>query len=56
MLEALSSCDGNKAPGPDGFNLNFFKAHWEDIMEDFMGFIREFYKEGSIVRDLNHTF
>lgn len=21
----ITSCDGNKAPGPDGFNLAFFK-------------------------------
>ncbi|KAK2636379.1 hypothetical protein Ddye_031171 [Dipteronia dyeriana] len=26
--EALCSCDGNKAPGPDGMNLNFIKANW----------------------------
>ncbi|KAK3189706.1 hypothetical protein Dsin_029267 [Dipteronia sinensis] len=27
VREALSSCDGNKAPGPDGFNFNFIKAN-----------------------------
>lgn len=25
VWEAIDSCDGNKAPGRDGFNLNFFK-------------------------------
>ncbi|KAK3210475.1 hypothetical protein Dsin_015181 [Dipteronia sinensis] len=33
---ALWNCDGNKAPGPDGFNLNFIKAHWKEIQDDFM--------------------
>jgi hypothetical protein len=25
VKEAVWSCDGNKSPGPDGFNLNFIK-------------------------------
>ncbi|KAK3227568.1 hypothetical protein Dsin_007430 [Dipteronia sinensis] len=53
---ALSSCDGNKSPGPDGFNLNFFKAQWEEIQEDLLGFINEFHKDGSVVKNLNRTF
>ncbi|KAK3199960.1 hypothetical protein Dsin_023375 [Dipteronia sinensis] len=53
---AIVSCDGNKAPCPDGLNLNFIKANWEVIQEDFMKFIHEFHKNGSIVKDLNHTF
>ncbi|CAM8974802.1 unnamed protein product [Rhodiola kirilowii] len=28
VLSALKSCDGNKAPGPDGFNMNFFKKNF----------------------------
>ncbi|KAK3206440.1 hypothetical protein Dsin_020486 [Dipteronia sinensis] len=53
---ALSSCDGNKAPGPDGFNMNFIKANWGVIQQDFMNFINEFYNDGSIVKDLNNSF
>ncbi|EOY17644.1 Uncharacterized protein TCM_042416 [Theobroma cacao] len=28
VTEAIFNCDGNKAPRPDGFNFNFFKAQW----------------------------
>ncbi|KAK3206960.1 hypothetical protein Dsin_021006 [Dipteronia sinensis] len=56
VKEAVSSCDGNKAPGPDGMNLNFIRANWEVVQEDFLRFIHEFYKEGSIVEELNNTF
>ncbi|KAK2638085.1 hypothetical protein Ddye_025880 [Dipteronia dyeriana] len=56
VWEAINVCYGNKAPGPDGLNLNFFKKNWEVIKEDFMAFIIEFHKDASIVRDLNSTF
>ncbi|KAK3225731.1 hypothetical protein Dsin_005593 [Dipteronia sinensis] len=53
---ALRDCDGNKAPGPDGFNLNFIKENWDVIKEDFMDFLKEFYSDGAIVWHLNQTF
>ncbi|KAK2664284.1 hypothetical protein Ddye_002858 [Dipteronia dyeriana] len=37
---ALSSCDGNKALGLDGFNLKFIKDNWDYIQDDFMRVIR----------------
>ncbi|KAK2642951.1 hypothetical protein Ddye_024714 [Dipteronia dyeriana] len=56
VVKALDSCDGNKAPGPDGFNLGFVKANWDVIEGDFMSFLEEFYRDGSVVKDLNKTF
>ncbi|KAK3220321.1 hypothetical protein Dsin_014291 [Dipteronia sinensis] len=56
ILLALSNCDGNKAPGPDGFNINFIKAHWDEIQEDFMNFINDFHKGGAIRKDINRAF
>ncbi|KAK2654112.1 hypothetical protein Ddye_013968 [Dipteronia dyeriana] len=53
---ALASCDGNKAPGPDGFNLRFIKDYWDLIQDDFMKFIGDFYSDGAIVNELNKTF
>ncbi|KAK3231468.1 hypothetical protein Dsin_003349 [Dipteronia sinensis] len=53
---ALTSCDGNKAPGPDGFNLNFIKDNWKVISGDFMKFMQDFHRNGSIVKDLNKSF
>ncbi|KAK3183580.1 hypothetical protein Dsin_030866 [Dipteronia sinensis] len=56
VLVAVEGCDENKAPGPDGMNLNFLKVNWEEFQEDFMRFLSEFYVEGSIVKDINKTF
>ncbi|KAK3218925.1 hypothetical protein Dsin_012895 [Dipteronia sinensis] len=56
MKEALDGCDGNKAPGPDGFNMNFIKKRWKDIEGDFMSFLNDFSMYGSEVSCLNHTF
>ncbi|KAK3199060.1 hypothetical protein Dsin_022475 [Dipteronia sinensis] len=53
---ALSECDGNKALGPDGFNLNFIKANWEFIKDDYMKFLSEFYNDGLVVSNLNCIF
>lgn len=42
VWKAFRSCDGNKAPGLDGLNLNFFKANW-DMMREDMKFFYEFH-------------
>ncbi|KAK3195320.1 hypothetical protein Dsin_026630 [Dipteronia sinensis] len=56
VMEAVKSCDGNKAPGPDGLNLNFIKVNWDVIKEDVLSFFRKFYKNGSKIKELNNTF
>ncbi|KAL9686487.1 hypothetical protein QQ045_023947 [Rhodiola kirilowii] len=47
ILCALKDCDGSKAPGPDGFNLNFYKKYWCYVKEEVEGFIEEFCENGS---------
>lgn len=42
MKEAVWSCDGNKAPGPYGFNFNFIKKFWGSLKPDFWGMLEEF--------------
>ncbi|GKV50623.1 hypothetical protein SLEP1_g57323 [Rubroshorea leprosula] len=54
--EGLRSCDGSKAPGPDGFNFNFLKFAWHCIKEDFINFFSEFHRNGKLVRGLNSSF
>ena len=56
MWDALSSRDGNKASGSDGFNLNFIKANWDVVGGDFMRFLEDFHDDGSIVKEINKTF
>ncbi|KAK2651419.1 hypothetical protein Ddye_011275 [Dipteronia dyeriana] len=52
----VSSFDGNKAPGQDGFNLNFIKENWKVIKDDFMCFMIDFHHNRAIVKELNQTF
>ncbi|KAK2653870.1 hypothetical protein Ddye_013726 [Dipteronia dyeriana] len=56
VWEAICDCDGNKAPGPDDFNLNIIKANWEVVRVDFLGFMEEFYNDGSVVKHMIRTF
>ncbi|KAK0594545.1 hypothetical protein LWI29_014617 [Acer saccharum] len=53
---AIDSCDGNKALGLDGFNLNFIKENWTVISGDFMNFLEEFHRDGRVVKELNRSF
>ncbi|KAK2642619.1 hypothetical protein Ddye_024382 [Dipteronia dyeriana] len=56
VLLALKDCDGNKAPGSDDLNLNFIKGKWASIEEDFLNFLKEFHKDGLIIKHLNRNF
>ncbi|GKV34792.1 hypothetical protein SLEP1_g43134 [Rubroshorea leprosula] len=46
--EGLKSCEGAKAPGPDGFNFNFLKFAWNCLKADFMSFFEEFHQNGRL--------
>ncbi|XP_057756015.1 uncharacterized protein LOC130975212 [Arachis stenosperma] len=37
IKQAVWDCESLKAPGCDGFNMNFIKRCWEEIGEEFMG-------------------
>ncbi|GKU98706.1 hypothetical protein SLEP1_g11675 [Rubroshorea leprosula] len=54
--EGLKSCDGSKAPGPDGYNLNFLKFFWNSIKDDFVAFFHEFHQSCKLVKGLNSSF
>ncbi|XP_057793132.1 uncharacterized protein LOC131009741 [Salvia miltiorrhiza] len=56
IKEAIWSCDGDKSPGPDGFNLKFWKASWEIIKKDFLKVMTEFHSNGKIPRGCNSSF
>ncbi|XP_057811358.1 uncharacterized protein LOC131025575 [Salvia miltiorrhiza] len=56
LKEAIWLCDGSKSPGPDGFNLNFWKTSWEIIKDDLIQVMKDFHKNGKIPRGCNSSF
>ncbi|XP_048493141.1 uncharacterized protein LOC104908756 [Beta vulgaris subsp. vulgaris] len=53
---AVASCDGNKAPGPDGFNFNFVKTAWEVIKQDVYDMVRRFWNTAKLPKGCNNAF
>ena len=49
-------CDGNKAPGPDGFPLIVFQSQWGVVKEDLFKVFKEFYNTGIINGVVNETY
>lgn len=56
MVHILKLCDGDKAPGPDGFTMCVFKECWEIIVGDVKQTIHNFHQSEVFVRSLNVTF
>lgn len=52
----LWSCEGSKAPGPDGFTIYFVKKHWEILKSDFLEAMFAFEKTGKIPNGCNSAF
>ncbi|GKE03761.1 RNA-directed DNA polymerase, eukaryota, reverse transcriptase zinc-binding domain protein, partial [Tanacetum coccineum] len=47
-------CD-NKAPGPDGYTAKFYKKAWSVVGKDVCDAIKEFFKNGKILGEVNAT-
>jgi hypothetical protein len=56
VKEVIWSSDGNKCPGPDGFNFNFFKFCWEIIKSDIMDFFQEFHTSAILPKAITASF
>ena len=54
--DMVKECDGNKSPGPDGFNFTFLKSFWGVIKEDIMNMLTEFHNNGKIPKSLLSYF
>nr|GEW59701.1 hypothetical protein [Tanacetum cinerariifolium] len=52
---ALFSMGNDKAPGLDGYTVAFFKDAWDIVADDFVAAVSEFFTNGKILKELNHT-
>ncbi|GJU84848.1 RNA-directed DNA polymerase, eukaryota, reverse transcriptase zinc-binding domain protein [Tanacetum coccineum] len=53
IKNAIFDINSNKASGPDGFSSGFFKKAWEVIGNDFCLVMKEFFRSGKILEEIN---
>ncbi len=46
VLGVIQGFNGDKAPGPDGFSMDFFQACWVIVQNDIMVVLRSFHVTG----------
>jgi len=54
--EAVRSVPNDKAPGPDGFTINFYKACWNIVKQDVWDVVEDSRRSGTILKSINSTF
>ncbi|GJW40184.1 hypothetical protein Tco_0066029 [Tanacetum coccineum] len=55
VKEAFFSIGDDKSPGPDGYTAAFFKEAWNVVANDVTNVICEFFRNGTLLKELNHT-
>ncbi|XP_071740013.1 uncharacterized protein [Rutidosis leptorrhynchoides] len=53
---AILDCGSTKAPGPDGFNMRFFKKYWDVIKCDLVSAIEWFWNKCEFSKGCNASF
>ena len=56
MWAAIQGFNGDKAPGPDRFPLDFWSFSRDFVKEEVLGFFKEIHKQSRFVKSLNATF
>ncbi|GJQ94484.1 protein LAZ1 [Tanacetum coccineum] len=56
IKSAMFDIGDDRAPGPDGFSSDFFKKGWDIMGDDVCKSIRDFFGNGQILKEINHTF
>ena len=52
----LKEIQNGKEPGPDGFNVDFFKACWNIVKQDILQVVQDSRSNKTILKALNTTF
>ncbi|GJY23686.1 uncharacterized protein Tco_0397344 [Tanacetum coccineum] len=55
VKEAMFSIGKNKSPGLDGYTSTFFKHAWEIIGKEVTEVVQDFFKNGKLLTEINHT-
>ncbi|GJW00158.1 RNA-directed DNA polymerase, eukaryota, reverse transcriptase zinc-binding domain protein [Tanacetum coccineum] len=55
IKKVMFMIDDNKAPGPDGYTLHFFKKSWDILGDEVCKVVREFFNTGRILSEINST-
>ncbi|GAU27711.1 hypothetical protein TSUD_126570 [Trifolium subterraneum] len=56
VRDVIWSCDGNKCPGPDGYNFNFLKNCWTIVKKDVIEFLNEFHRTAILPKAITASF
>ncbi|XP_071709435.1 uncharacterized protein [Rutidosis leptorrhynchoides] len=56
VSNVIKGFDGNKAPGPDGFSLQFFKKGWHFLEDNIMDMFFQFHEYPSFPKGFNSSF
>lgn len=54
--EVIKEMQNGKAPGPDGFNIDFFKACWAIVKQDILDVVEDSRKNKIVLKALNTSF
>lgn len=55
VKEAIWQIGGDKAPGPDGYNSQFFKDFWDIVGNEVCEAVLDFFNTGRLLKQLNAT-
>lgn len=55
-MAAIWSLHPEKAPGPDGFTIAFYRQHWKTIINDFIRMVRNFFQKTILVGNTKSSY
>ncbi|XP_019465331.1 PREDICTED: uncharacterized protein LOC109363522 [Lupinus angustifolius] len=56
IKEAVWSCEGEKSPGPDGYNFTFIKKIWDCVKNDVFAMVDDFFISGNLAKGCISSF